>query len=127
MFSFFLKVDEILPLYTAASYIEYGTFFQRLDSIFLLIWMLEICCYLTITSKFSSIIFKKMANLKYQKPLTFIFPLLIFSVALLPKTVAISKLLGNTLYRFISLTVVFGLGLLILIFANAKKYREEKR
>ena len=68
-----------------------------------------------------------MANLKYQKPLTFIFPLLIFSVALLPKTVAISKLLGNTLYRFISLTVVFGLGLLILIFANAKKYREEKR
>ena len=127
MFSFFLKVDEILPLYTAASYIEYGSFFQRLDSIFLLIWMLEICCYLTITSKFSSIIFKKITNLKYQKPLTFVFPLLIFSVALLPKTVAISKLLGNTLYRFISLSVVFCLGFVILLLANIKKLHYNRK
>ncbi len=127
MFSFFLKVDEILPLYTAASYIEYGSFFQRLDSIFLLIWMLEICCYLTITSKFSSIIFKKITNLKYQKPLTFVFPLLIFSVALLPKTVAISKLLGNILYRFISLSVVFCLGFVILLLANIKKLHYNRK
>ena len=41
---------------------------------------------------------KKITNLKYQKPLTFIFPILIFTVALIPQTVAISRLLGDTLY-----------------------------
>lgn len=127
MFSFFSNVDEILPLYTAASYIEFGTFFQRLDSLFLLIWILEICCYLTIVSQFSSLIFKKMANLKYQKPFTFIFPILIFAIALLPKTVAISRFLGDTLYRYVALFVVFGVGLFILILANFKKNKEVKK
>lgn len=126
MFAFFLKVDEILPLYTAASYIEYGTFFQRLDSLFLLIWMLEICCYLTIASQFSSMIFKKITNLKYQKPLTFIFPILIFTVALIPKTVAISRFLGDTLYKYVTLIVIFLISILILIIANIKKHKEEK-
>ena len=125
MFSFFLNVDEILPLYTAASYIEYGAFFQRLDSLFLMIWMLEICCYLTITSQFSAIIFKKMTNLKYQKPLTFIFPILIFTVALIPKTVAITRFLGDTLYKYLALTIVFIIGILILVIANIKKKQEK--
>ena len=125
MFSFFLYVDEILPLYTAASYIEYGAFFQRLDSLFLLAWMLEICCYLTICSQFSCIVFKKVANLKYEKPIKLIFPFLIFSFALLPKNVAISRFLGDTLYRYVVLFVVFGLGILILILANIKKKKEE--
>ena len=121
MFSFFSNVDEILPLYTAASYIEFGTFFQRLDAIFLLIWVLEICCYLSIACHFSMFTFKKITNIKYLKPLSFVFPLFIFVIALIPKTIADSRFIGDTIYKYIILAVIFLLSFAILIFANIKK------
>lgn len=124
MFAFFQNIDEPLPLYTAASYIEFGTFFQRLDAIFLLVWMLEICCYLCIASQFSTIIIKKIANLKHSKPLFFIFPLLILSVALIPKNYAISRFIGDTVYNYVIIFVVFILSLLLLFLANIKKKKE---
>ena len=124
MFSFFDTVDEILPLYTAASYIEFGTFFQRLDAIFLLIWILEICCYLSIACHFSMFVFKKIAKIKYSKPLAFIFPLFIFGIALIPKTTADSRFIGDTVYKYIILAIVFLLSFAILIFANIKKKKE---
>lgn len=124
MFTFFQNIDEPLPLYTAATYIEFGTFFQRLDSIFLLIWMLEICCYLCIASQLSTLVMKKIANLKHTKPFFFIFPLLIFSISLIPKNYAISRYIGDTVYNYIIMFVVFILSTIILIFSNIKKKQE---
>ena len=121
MFSFFFNVDEALPLYTAASYIEFGSFFQRLDAIFLLIWMLEICCYLSLASQFSIISFKKIANLKISKPLAFIIPLLIFAISMLPKTFADSRFLEDIVYKYVIIIVIFILGFLLLVLANLKQ------
>ncbi len=125
MFSFFFNVDEALPLYTAASYIEFGTFFQRIDAIFLLIWMLEICCYLSLASQFSILSFKKIANLKYSKPFAFIIPLIIFGISLIPKTFADSRFLEDVVYKYIIIFVIFILGFLILLFANIKRKLKE--
>ena len=60
MFSFFINTNEITPLYNATRYIELGSFFQRLESVFLLIWILAFACYLSIVSKFTMAIFKKL-------------------------------------------------------------------
>ena len=125
MFSFFFNVDEALPLYTAASYIEFGTFFQRIDAIFLLIWMLAICCYLSLASQFSILSFKKIANLKYSKPFAFIIPLIIFGISLIPKTFADSRFLEDVVYKYIIIFVIFILGFLILLFANIKRKLKE--
>ena len=37
MFPFTLVSNEIMPLYLASRYIEFGTFYERQDSVFLLI------------------------------------------------------------------------------------------
>ena len=125
MFPFFFNVDEALPLYTAASYIEFGSFFQRLDAIFLLIWMLEICCYLSLASQFAILSFKKIANLRISKPLAFVIPLLIFAVSLLPKTFADSRFLEDVIYKYIIIVVIFILGFLLLVLANLKRKVKE--
>ena len=92
LFSSLLKTDEILPLYSAAQYIEFGVFFQRLESIFLLIWMIQMACYFAITLHFTLHIFKKIANLSDTKPLIFPLGLLMFAVSILPKNYAVKLL-----------------------------------
>ena len=64
MFSSESFTNELMPLYSAVRYIEFGTFFQRLDSIFLLIWILSFFCYLGIMFTICTNIFKKTTNLE---------------------------------------------------------------
>lgn len=121
MFSFFITTDEIMPLFSAARHIEFGSFFQRFESIFLLIWIISFCCYLSITCKFSAHIFNKMFNLSDMKPILNIFAILIFGIALLPKSYAISNFFETNIYRYLRIAIGFILGLTILILANLKK------
>ena len=119
MFSIFVNTDEIMPLFTASRYIEFGSFFQRFESIFLLIWTISFCCYLSISCKFSTYIFKKMFNIKDSSQLILIFVTLIFAIALLPKNYAISEFFESHIYRYLSIFIIL-LGLAILILSNFK-------
>ena len=124
MFNFFMTTDEIIPLYSAATYIEFGTFFQRLESLFLLIWMIAFACYLSIVSKFSIHIFKKISNIKNIKPIIYPFCLTMFAIALVPKNYAISKFYETNIFPYFVLGLVFIGSFLILLFANWKKRRK---
>ncbi len=125
MFSFFINTNEITPLYNATRYIEFGTFFQRLESIFLLIWILAYACYLSITSKFSMSIFKKLTHIETKKPLIDIFGLFIFALALFPKNYAISDKFETEVYPYLVLGITFFLGITILILANLLKRKQK--
>ena len=124
IFTFFTNVSEISPLYTATRYIEFGTFFQRLESIFLLIWILVFACYLSIVSKFSMNIFQKITGISNQKPLIDIFGLLILGIALIPKNLAISQSFENKIYPYLMIGIVIVLGIGILIFAKFAKKKQ---
>lgn len=124
MFSFFINTNEITPLYNATRYIEFGSFFQRLESIFLLIWILTFSCYLSIVSKFSMRIFQKITNVENKKALIDIFGLLIFAISIFPKNYAISENFETKIYPYLVLGVVFVLGISILILANLNKKKQ---
>ena len=125
MFIFLLHTNGIMPLYSAARYIEFGTFFQRLESVFLLIWILQMVCYLTITIKVAMSIFKKVTDIKNDKSLILVFGLLLLSIALLPKDYAVSKFIEDTVYKYTMLSIILILGISILILANIKKKRKK--
>lgn len=124
MFSFFINTNEITPLYNATRYIEFGSFFQRLESVFLLIWILAFACYLSIVSKFAMNIFKKLTNIETKKPLIDVFGLLIFGISLIPKNYAISDKFETDIYPYLVLGIVFFLGISILILANILKKKQ---
>lgn len=126
MFSFFVNTNEITPLYNTTRYIEFGKFFQRLESVFLLIWILAFACYLSIVSKFAMNIFKKITHINTKKPLIDIFGLLIFGIAIFPKNLAISQKFETNIYPYLVISIVFFLGIGILILANLLK-RKQKR
>lgn len=124
MFSFFINTNEITPLYNATRYIEFGSFFQRLESVFLLIWILAFACYLSIICKFVMSIFKKLTNIETKKPLIDIFGILLLGIALLPKNYAISEKFETEIYPYLVLGIPFALGISVLILANIAKRRK---
>jgi spore germination protein (amino acid permease) len=124
MFSFFVNTNEIAPLYNATRYIEFGSFVQRLESVFLLIWILAFACYLSIVIKFVITIFKKLTNIEAKKPLLDIFGLLILGISLIPKNYAISEKFETEIYPYLVLGIVFFLGFSILILANIQKRKK---
>lgn len=126
MFSFFVTTNEITPLYNATRYIEFGTFFQRLESVFLLIWILAFACYLSIVSKFSMGIFKKLTKIETKKPLIDIFGLLILAISLIPRNYAMSQNFESNIYPLLVIGIVFFMGLSLLILANLKRRKESK-
>ena len=126
IFSIFVGAGKVLPLYSAARYIEFGSFFQRLESLFMIIWILEICCYLIIANRFSMNIIKKLTNLESDKPFAFIIPIIIFGVSLLSKNYATTRYFESKIYFYLIYFVVLFLGIGILILANFKKKKDFK-
>lgn len=124
IFSYFVETDEVMPLYSAATYIEFGTFFQRLESVFLLIWMLAFACYLGIVSKFIIYIFKKITNIKDFKPIIYPVGMLILAIALFPKNYAIAKFYETNIYPYLMIGIVCIASILILLFAYLKKQKK---
>ena len=126
IFPSFFTTNEIMPLYSAARYISFGNFLQRLESIFMLVWILSFTSYLTIACKFSISIFQKMTNIKNTKEIVNIFGLLIIGVSLFPKNLAVSTFWETKIYSYTSIAIIFIFGISILLLANFKKKKEKR-
>ena len=121
-FPFVTTSEEIFPLYLAARFIEFGRFFQRLDAIFVLTWILSMIGYLSIAFSFASDIFQKMAKLQSPKWIFSLLALLVFGIALLPQNMEQVSFLEENVYSSIILVLVFEVCLSILVLSNIKHY-----
>lgn len=121
MFDGFVETDELLPLYSAVKYIEFGSFLQKLDSTFILIWIIAFVNYLSITLKFSTHIFKKLTNIKNENIFTYILGLALFFVGIWQKNYTLYKFLVSTIYKYAFFILIIGISLLILISATIKQ------
>ena len=121
MFPIFFDTDEIMPLFSAARHIQFGTFFQRLESIFLLIWIFTFGCFLSITCKFIILIFSKLTNISKTKFIVSPFALIILAISLIPNNYAVSKFLESEILKYFSIILIFFLSFIILFLGFLKK------
>ncbi len=121
MFNGFVETDELLPLYSAVKYIEYGSFFQKLDSTFVLIWILAFVSYLSIALKFSSNILKKLTNIENENIFTYLLGIALFFLAIWQKNYAVSTFITETVYKYTFFILIIGISLLILFSATVKQ------
>lgn len=126
MFPAFYSTNEIMPLYLATRYISLGSFLQRLESIFMLVWIMSFLGYLSITCKFCVNIFQKITKIKNAKSIINIFGLLILGLSLIPKNLSISNFLETNIINNLSLIIYIAIGLGILIIANIKNLKLKK-
>lgn len=120
IFPFTVTSEEIMPLYLAGRFIEFGRFFQRLDAIFLMTWIISITSYLSIVVALIVNTFKKLTNFKYSYISVYVSATIILIMSLLPKNYNQIHFLENTVYKYMVLIMAFGIGLFTLIFASIK-------
>lgn len=125
MFPFIAFTDEMLSIYLLTRLIEFGKFFQRVDAIFILIWILSAFSFLSITIEFANRILKKLLNLKTHKEMAYSICAIIFSLALAFANFSTIKFIQNELLRYFVIALVFVISLIILVLANLKLKKEK--
>lgn len=123
IFPYISFTDEILSVYLLTRMIEFGRFFQRVDAIFIFVWILSILSFLTFSSYLITNIFKKLTGIKYHKEMIYSVASLIFSISLIAKNIANIKFLQNVIFKYLIIILVFIITPIILILANLKLKR----
>lgn len=126
MFNQNITSGQLFPLYIAVRYIEFGTFFQRLDAVFLLIMNIAICSLLGIYGNLLLNIFKEISETSDSRPISYPIAILIFATTLLIDAHIDLEFMQNTFLK-ISFFSVIALGIIILICSNVKKLIIERR
>ena len=121
MFSNVAADSELFPLYLAVRHIEFGSFLQRLDAAFLLIWSISFISLLCIVTNLCVHIFKKITNLSDKKPIIYPVILCIFGISLLIKNNSLLWILEHNIFKILFFAVIVAFTSLILILANIKK------
>lgn len=125
MFPFISFTDEMLSIYLLTRLIEFGKFFQRVDAIFVLIWILSAFSFLAITIEFINRILKKLTNLKSHKEISYSISAIIFSFALSFRNLSEIKYMQNIVLKYFVIILVFIISIIILKLANLKLKKEK--
>ena len=121
MFNGFVETDELLPLYSAVKYIEFGSFFQKLDSAFVLIWITSFVSYLGIALKFSSNLLAKLTKIETESIFAYLLGIAIFFIGIWQKNYALSKFIAGPVYQYAFFILIVGISLLLLTLATIKQ------
>jgi len=108
VYQFPASIENFLPMYQLARLIKYGRFFERIESVFMVIWGMTAFLYLSITFFFIVYIFHKSMGLKYYRPLVLPFAILLYTLSLIPENLV-------TAIRFETATCIFPLNCLPLV------------
>lgn len=119
--------SELPPLYIAVRYIEFGSFFQRLDAAFIFLCVLGLISALNINLYFILNILKQITNVSDSKP--FIFPCLlsIFGAVLSLKQNSILIFLEDIFSKILFIIFAISIPFFIIVAGIIKKKFTEKK
>lgn len=119
-FPFIFSTQQLSPVNFMVKNIEYGTFFERPEALFILIWIIAQISYISIVLMIILLIFKKITNIKQPSNLALAFSSFLLFVAMIPLDMADIRFLEDIIYKNISLIFIFIVLFGILILANIK-------
>ena len=112
--------DETLSLYLLTRMIRFGHFVEKLDAIFVFIWIISLISFLSLTIFYILKIFKKISNIENSNGLILPLGLILLGNCLLFTDISIIKFWARAICKYYLLILVFIISLIILIVANIK-------
>lgn len=113
--------EPISSLSVVIKQLDLGTFIERIDSLFIFVWIISIFSFLNFTTFLMNNIFKKIFQINDSKMISFITTTILLGLGLIPFDTSQVKFIENTVYKYSINIFVFGFGILILLIANIKK------
>ncbi len=120
IFSITNDTEPLNSLYLLSRRIELGNFLKSLDALFILLWLISIFCYLSVSTFLINRVLKKLTNVSNEKMLTFSTTSIFFGLCLVPFNIAISRFMENVVYRYLIIGLIFIGCFMILLLANLK-------
>jgi spore germination protein (amino acid permease) len=116
-----VTIESFLPIHRLATLINIGRFFQRIESIFVLIWALAGLLYISTAFFFAVYIFKKTFKLEYYRPLILPFAVLVFNLSFLPPNLMTAVVLETKYFRTWAWVATFLMPIVLLVMARLIK------
>ena len=116
--------DDTLSMYLLARRITFGKFFQRIDAMFILFWILSVLIFLSMNLYFTNSIIKKLTNIKHSKELNYSISFIIFSISLFYSSIAQMKSILNIYIKYAFIVLCLFLSFIIMLLAYLKHKRE---
>ncbi len=120
LFPFITQSEEIMSMYLLVRNIVYGEFFQRIDAVFIFLWLIAAFSYLSISLMFLTNIFKKLTNSKESNSIQYSFLGILLGTILLLHNQAFFTFLEVIIYKYLVLSLL-AISLIVLIIANLKR------
>ncbi|MBO5413697.1 MAG: GerAB/ArcD/ProY family transporter, partial [Clostridia bacterium] len=117
------STDETISLYLLTRMIKFGNFIERMDAIFIFLWIVSLISFLSLTFFYILRIFKRITKIEDSKGLIYSLGLITLGNCLAFKNISIIKFLARIVCKYYVLALVFGICLIILIVANIKYKR----
>lgn len=125
-FSFITSTDELLSLYLLSRKVNLGTFFQRIDALFIFLWIINTLSFLTINFFFILRIIGKLTHLKNVSELSLSLGSIVLSSSLLIKNISNVKFWNKYVFSYVTIILVYIISLIILIIANIMYSKNHK-
>lgn len=129
LFSFadVLTINELSPVYILIRGTDFGRFLQRPDALFIFGWILSLMSYLSIIIWFTLHALKKVTKIQDTKPMIYCISAIIFIFALIPKNMVEIRFIQNTVFKYFTLILVFGISFFVLLFAYIKHKKKNTK
>ena len=126
VFTAHINSSNINSLYFLTRSIEFSTFIEQVDAIYIFIWIFSLFIYMSLLLFLITHILNKLFNFKDYKQTTY--PLLSFIIGLSLIFTDLSDInfLEEYLFKYFSLFIVLGISPIILILTNLKQKRSNK-
>lgn len=119
--------QEINSIYTISRVIQFGSFLERLDALFILLWILSVMSYVSISMFLCIRVTKKLFNLKNSKNLSYLFSIFYLAFCNIPFNAANINFFQTTIYKYYLIFLVYIVSTLILYFSFLKLKKHNTR
>jgi len=119
------STEYFIPFLHLARYVSYGRFFQRIESVFILMWTLSAFSYLSGGLFLLLYMIKKTFRLEYYRPLAIPIAIILYSICFIPSSLMYSVTIEGEILRRYAWIVTFAVPIAVLIFARLVKRKKE--
>lgn len=123
VFTAHINSSNINSLYFLTRSIKLSTFIEQVDAIYIFIWILSLFAYISILLFLITHILNKLFHFKDYKQTSYSILSILIGLSLIFTDLSEINFLEETLFKYFSIIITFGISLLILILGNLKQKR----
>ncbi|MCL2355223.1 MAG: spore germination protein [Oscillospiraceae bacterium] len=125
VFPYITHSNEMMSSYLLARLVQYGDFIQRIDALFIFVWIFATLTYLSITFFFILRIFKKVTAIKREDEIAPPIAMIILGISLLLQRSSNIEFIEQYVYKYFVFILIFGISFLVLLLGYLKQKRQD--